>query len=63
MSKKKQITLEQQNILNILKTDEFHFDDIVIESGLSVAQLSTLLTNMEMIGLIEKLPGNYYVAK
>ncbi len=60
---KKQITLEQQNILNILKTDEFHFDDIVIESGLSVAQLSTLLTNMEMIGLIEKLPGNYYVAK
>lgn len=59
----KQLTLEQQNILNILKTDEVHFDDIVVESGLSVPQLSTLLTNMEMIGLIEKLPGNYYVAK
>jgi len=60
---KKQITLEQQNILNILKTDELHFDDIVMESGLAVSQLSTLLTNMEMIGLIEKLPGNYFVAK
>ena len=59
----KQITLEQQNILNILKTDEMHFDDIVLESGLTVPQLSTLLTNMEMIGLIEKLPGNYFVAK
>ncbi len=59
----KQISLEQQNILNIMKTDEIHFDDIVIESGFSVAQLSTLLTNMEMIGLIEKLPGNYFVAK
>ncbi len=59
----KQISLEQQNILNILKTDEIHFDDLVVESGLSVPQLSTLLTNMEMIGLIEKLPGNYFVAK
>lgn len=59
----KQISLEQQNILSILKTDEVHFDDIVLESGLSVPQLSTLLTNMEMIGLIEKLPGNYFVAK
>lgn len=59
----KQISLEQQNILNILKSDEIHFDDLVLESGLSVPQLSTLLTNMEMIGLIEKLPGNYFVAK
>ncbi len=63
MLQNKQISLEQQNILNILKTDEVHFDDIVTESGLSVAQLSTLLTNMEMIGLIEKLPGNYFVAQ
>ncbi|MCM1404215.1 MAG: DNA-processing protein DprA [Prevotella sp.] len=59
----KQISMEQQNILNLLKTDEVHFDDLVIDSGLSVAQVSTLLTNMEMIGLIEKLPGNYFVAK
>ncbi len=59
----KQLTIEQENILNILKTDEIHFDEIVVESGLNVAQLSTLLTNMEMIGLIEKLPGNYFVAK
>lgn len=61
--KNKQISLEHQNILKILKSDEVHFDDIVVEAGLSVAQLSTLLTNMEMIGLIEKLPGNYFVAK
>ena len=61
--KQKQITMEQQNILNILKSDEVHFDDIVMESGLTVPQLSTLLTNMEMIGLIEKLPGNYFVTK
>ena len=59
----KQLDLEQQKILNILKSDEIHFDDIVLESGLTVPQLSTLLTNMEMIGLIEKLPGNYFVAK
>lgn len=60
---KKQISLEHQAVLNILKSDEVHFDDLVMESGLAVSQLSTLLTNMEMIGLIEKLPGNYFVAK
>ena len=55
--------LEHQNILNLMKTNEVHFDDLIMDSGLSVPQLSTLLTNMEMIGLIEKLPGNYFVAK
>ncbi|MBQ7973487.1 MAG: hypothetical protein IJ295_00825, partial [Clostridia bacterium] len=61
--KTKQISLEHQNILNLMKTNEVHFDDLIMDSGLSVPQLSTLLTNMEMIGLIEKLPGNFYVAK
>ncbi len=58
-----QVTFEQKNILDILKTDEVHIDDLIVASGMSVPQLSTLLTNMEMIGLIEKLPGNFYVAK
>ena len=59
----RQVTFEQKNILDILKTDEVHFDELVEQSGLPVPQLSTLLTNMEMTGLIEKLPGNYWVAK
>lgn len=59
----RQVTFEQKNILDILKTDEVHIDDIIVASGLPVPELSTLLTNMEMIGLIEKLPGNCYVAK
>lgn len=59
----KQVTFEQKIILDIMKTDEVHIDELIEKSGLAVPQLSTLLTNMEMIGLIEKLPGNYFVAK
>ena len=59
----RQVTFEQKIILDILKTDEVHIDDLIVASGMAVPQLSTLLTNMEMIGLIEKLPGNLYVAK
>lgn len=59
----KQITFEQKIILDIMKTDEVHVDELLEQSGFAVPQLSTLLTNMEMIGLIEKLPGNYFVAK
>lgn len=59
----KQVTFEQKNILDILKTDEVHIDELLERSNMGVAELSTLLTNMEMIGLIEKLPGNYYVVR
>jgi DNA processing protein len=57
-----QISIEQQSILNILKTNTVHFDDIIEEFDGDVKRLSSLLTNMELCGLIEKLPGNMFAA-
>ncbi len=58
-----QLDFNEKAILDIIKNDEIHIDEIIEKSGFSVPMLSTLLTNMEMTGLIEKLPGNIIVAK
>ena len=58
-----QISFEAQTVLNILKTDELHFDELVERTNFSPKILTTLLTKLEMDGIIQKLPGNFYVSK
>lgn len=56
-----QLTLEQVRIIAILEDEEsLHFSEILAKSGLSVTELSALLSEMEIYGLINKLSGNYY---
>ncbi|MCL2569911.1 MAG: DNA-protecting protein DprA [Firmicutes bacterium] len=55
-----QISFDEKIVLDILKSDEVHFDEIVMGATLPVKKVTTLLTNMEMSGLIKKLAGNYY---
>lgn len=55
-----QISIDEQLILNILKTDELHYDEILEKSQLDVKVLNTLLVKLEMKKIIKKLPGNYY---
>ena len=52
----------EKTILDILKSDEVHFDELFGKSGQTPGKLTTLLTNMELSGLIKKLSGNYYTA-
>jgi predicted Rossmann fold nucleotide-binding protein DprA/Smf involved in DNA uptake len=40
-----------------------HIDDLLSESGLRINQLNALLTHYEVEGLIQRLPGNYFVAR
>ena len=57
-----QLTMEQQVILNMLKDDEeVHFTTLIAGSKMSVGELSALLSEMEIYGLIRKLSGNYYM--
>ncbi len=57
-----QLTMEQQVILNLLKDDEeVHFTTLIADSKMSVGELSALLSEMEIYGLIRKLSGNYYM--
>lgn len=55
-----QISFEEKQILDILGRDEVHIDDILENTKLPIQKLATLLTNMEMRGLLQKLPGNIF---
>lgn len=56
----RQLSMEEQRILDILHDEDKHFSEILEESQLSVSELSALLTQMELYGLITKASGNYY---
>jgi len=55
-----QISFEEKHILDILKRDEIHIDELVEKTAMPIRKLASLLTQMEMRGLIEKLPGNIF---
>jgi predicted Rossmann fold nucleotide-binding protein DprA/Smf involved in DNA uptake len=46
-----------------LGREEVHIDELVEKIELPVKQLATLLTSMEMRGIIEKLAGNVFISK
>ena len=54
-----QLSFDEQNILSAIK-GETHFDDIQLATKLDTKTLVTLLTTMELSGIIKKLAGNYY---
>jgi len=58
-----QISFEAKTIIDLLRPGELHFDDLITATRLRPQNLTTLLTNMELDGLIEKLAGNMYVSK
>ena len=54
-----QLNFEEQAVLNAID-GETHFDEIQIKTKLDTKNLLTLLTTMELNGIIKKLTGNYY---
>jgi len=57
-----QLSFDEKVIMDILGADEVHFDELIEKSNMNVRSITSLLTNMEMSGLIEKLAGNRFVA-
>lgn len=56
-----QLTLEQARIISFLEDCESaHFSELLEKSGLTVNELTALLSEMEIYGFINKLSGNYY---
>ena len=39
---------------------EKHYETLLIETGLGASQLNILLTKLELMGVVAKLPGNIY---
>ncbi len=56
-----EISLVESMILDALHDDEKHFEELLQASGLAVAELTNVLFDMELNGLIEKTAGNYYM--
>lgn len=52
---------EQRQILDMLTLQPRHMDGMIGESGLTVPQVSGILTLLEMKGLARRLPGNAFV--
>ena len=51
---------EEKLIVSIVNEGEIHFDELQEKTKINTKTLATLLTMLEINGLIKKLPGNYY---
>jgi DNA processing protein len=52
---------EELSVVEVLGHEAQHFDIMMGSTGLSTGSLSTVLLKMELKGIIQALPGNYYV--
>lgn len=57
-----QLDFNQQSVMNALGGESVHISELMVRSGMNTAQLSSVLTQLEIIGLIRKRQGNYYEA-
>jgi len=55
-----QLSPEERLIIDALKEGELNFDELQEKTKINIKNLATLLTRLEISGLIKKLPGNYY---
>lgn len=55
-----QLDFTEQAIVDEVKNEAKHFDELLDKSGLNVGELQSLLAGLEIQGIISKQPGNYY---
>ena len=55
-----QLSLVESSILDDLHDGEKHFEELLADTGLNVADLTNVLFNLEIEGLVVKSAGNYY---
>ncbi|MBQ7307326.1 MAG: DNA-processing protein DprA, partial [Clostridia bacterium] len=55
-----QLNLEEQLILSVIQEDEVHYDEILVKTQIASKILNVTLTNLQLKGLIRKIPGNTY---
>ncbi len=55
-----ELTNEQRIVYDLLRVQDLKFDEIANKIKLSPNELNTLLTEMELFGIIKKKVGNYY---
>lgn len=58
-----ELSMDEQLIYDTLRGQELSFDDLLKSTKMETKILSTMLMRMEIKGIIEKHPGNYYIIK
>jgi DNA processing protein len=56
-----QLSLEEQEVMNMLSDTPVHIDDIALRSGHTQSDLLVLLLQMEMKNMLRQLPGKFFV--
>ena len=56
----RQLSMDEQAVVNCLKEGEKHFDDLAAQTNLPAGTLLSLLTSLKIDGIITQLPANYY---
>ena len=51
----------QQKVLQSMEYEPIHFDELISRCGLSAADLAVNLVELELVGALRKMPGNYYL--
>ena len=54
------LELDEMEVYQIVQTAPLHIDEIVERTGKSVSEISLLLMNLQMKGIIKELPGKRY---
>ncbi len=52
---------EESVIIESMSCEPCHFDRLLNITGYAIGQLSSLMLNLELRGIVQSLPGNYYV--
>ncbi|MDE6473741.1 MAG: DNA-processing protein DprA [Clostridia bacterium] len=55
-----QLDFASQAVMDILKDGALHFDEILQRSSMNIAELSGILSQLEILGVIRKLQGNNF---
>ncbi len=55
-----ELSIAETLVTEALHDKELHFEELLDATGMAVNELSTLLMNLELNGIIEQTSGNYY---
>lgn len=55
-----QMSIDEQSVVNALSVGQLTFDELVMRTGISPAEMNFLLANLELRSIIAKLAGNTY---
>lgn len=48
-------------IIQCMGYEPLHFDELLVNTGLDIGEISTILLKLELEGILKSIPGNYYV--